>query len=169
MLRVKNESGQWVEDEEGIMQSFQTYYKNLFEEEELRTLEDVLSVIKPVVSEEIKCALDSEISPDEVRNAVFQLGANKAPGPNGYNGCFFQSYWDIVGPEVTSAVLNFFSTGMMPESLKSIDLVLIPKVIGPEDLSHYRPISLCNFAYKIVSKIFVNQLKPFLPVFVSKE
>lgn len=169
VVRIRNERGQWLENEEEILVSFQDYYRNLFEEEEITNVDQVLGVIKPVIVGDLKHSLDSDIVPEEITRAVFQLGANKAPGPDGYNGFFFQKYWHIVGPDVTAAVLNFFSTGIMPSSLNSTDLVLIPKVLGPEDLSQFRPISLCNFLYKVVSKVLVNRLKSFLPDIMSKE
>jgi hypothetical protein len=46
-------------------------------------------------------------------------------------------------------------------------ITLIPKQKDPETFNHYRPISLCNTVYKIVSKILVLKIKPFLPALVS--
>ena len=44
---------------------------------------------------------------------------------------------------------------------------LIPKQSGPETVSQYKPISLCNTVYKIVTKILVQRLKPLLPSLIS--
>ena len=55
----------------------------------------------------------------------------------------------------------------MPEYLNKTHLVLIPKIRGPETLRNYRPISLCNTTYKIVTKIIVNRIRPVLGNLIS--
>jgi hypothetical protein len=50
----------------------------------------------------------------------------------------------------------------MPEGVNDTTIVLIPKVQHPETLKEYRPISLCNVVYKIVTKCLVNRLHPIL-------
>ena len=47
-------------------------------------------------------------------------------------------------------------------------ICLIPKQYPPETVKHLRPISLCNTVYKIVTKIIVNRLKPFMPNLISQ-
>lgn len=46
-------------------------------------------------------------------------------------------------------------------------IVMIPKVAQPESLKDFRPISLCNVLYKIVSKCLVNRLRPLLDEIIS--
>lgn len=41
-------------------------------------------------------------------------------------------------------------------------IALIPKTQGPKTLGNYRPISQCNTVYKLVTKIIVARLRPFL-------
>lgn len=44
---------------------------------------------------------------------------------------------------------------------------LIPKVLHPTTRGDYRPISLYNIAYKIISEVIANRLKPFLDRLIS--
>nr|GEX15802.1 hypothetical protein [Tanacetum cinerariifolium] len=48
--------------------------------------------------------LESPISRDEVRNAVWGCGENKSPGPDGFSFEFFRKFWDTVGSDFCEAV-----------------------------------------------------------------
>jgi hypothetical protein len=50
----------------------------------------------------------------------------------------------------------------MPEGVNDTVIVLIPKKKNLVCLRYYRPISLCNVIYKVVSKCLVNRLRPIL-------
>lgn len=70
--------------------------------------------------------------------------------------------WDLIREDVVTAVKIFFTEGHMPEGVNDTAIVLIPKVQYPEKLKDYRPISLCNVNYKVVSKCLVNRFRPIL-------
>lgn len=36
------------------------------------------------------------VSIEEVKEAAFQKGSTKAPGPDGFNGVFYHNYWEII-------------------------------------------------------------------------
>lgn len=74
---------------------------------------------------------------------------------------------DIVGNEVTSMVQHFFNHKFMLKSINYTQQVLIPKTLHPQTPNDYRPISLCNVSYKIISKIIANRLKPLLHMLIT--
>jgi hypothetical protein len=59
--------------------------------------------------------------------------------------------------------------GTMERSLNSTFLTLILKVSRPSSFGDFRPISLCNLAYKIIAKVLANRLKPVLSRTLSGE
>jgi len=61
----------------------------------------------------------------------------------------------MVGESVRSEVKKIFANQKIPDYLNQTLIALIPKQLGPETVSQYRPISLCNIVYKIISKILV--------------
>ncbi|KAL2224044.1 UNVERIFIED_CONTAM: hypothetical protein Sindi_3033400, partial [Sesamum indicum] len=63
----------------------------------------------------------------DVKQAVFDIAEDKAPGLDGYSSGFFKAEWPIVGQEVTSAVLDFFTTGQILKQINTTLLALIPK------------------------------------------
>lgn len=117
------------------------------------------------VSQEMNSSLTCQISDQEVEDVVFQMGKLKAPGPKG----IFQTYWDIISNEVKGLAKVFFSFigDVGPKGINSTNIILIPKVPSPESVSQFRPISLCSFSYKVLSKILANRLKPLLPELIS--
>lgn len=56
----------------------------------------------------------------------------------------------------------------MGENTKTSHLALIPKEPNPLSFDRFRPISLCNVSYKIITKILANKLKKLLPTLVSE-
>ena len=101
-------------------------------------------------------------SAGEVEKAVRCMGKFKAPGPDGYQPVFYQECWEVVGESVVKLVLEFFETSVLPSRLNDALVVLLPKVGKPEKITQFRPISLCNVLFKIITKTMVERLKPLM-------
>jgi hypothetical protein len=94
---------------------------------------------------------------------------DRSPGPDGLTAGFYIRHWNIMKTAICSAVRDFLNGGDIPEIVNSTVLVLIPKVKNPQDLSQYRPISLCNVLYKLASKVLALRLRPLLEGLISEE
>lgn len=64
-------------------------------------------------------------------------------------------------------VKKIFGERKIFKYLNRTQLALIPKIQGPETLRTYKPINLCNIVYKVVTKIIVARLRPFLEKLIS--
>ena len=104
----------------------------------------------------------------EIREDLFSIHPDKAPRPDGFSDCFFQSNWTTIGQAICREIQEFFSTGVLRESTKRTFVRLIPKGSGPKLVSDYRPIALCNVTYKIISKILSLRLRPILQYIVGE-
>uniref|UniRef100_A0A803NKQ4 Reverse transcriptase domain-containing protein n=1 Tax=Cannabis sativa TaxID=3483 RepID=A0A803NKQ4_CANSA len=76
---------------------------------------------------------------------------------------FYKHYWGSVGMDFCEAVVDFFTTGVMHKGFNEANIVLIPKVLNSKKVSQFRPISLCNVVYKVISKIIANKIRQVLP------
>ncbi|GJR55439.1 RNA-directed DNA polymerase, eukaryota [Tanacetum coccineum] len=111
--------------------------------------------------------LESEISNEEVKAAVWDCGVNKSPGPDGYTFEFFRKYWTFIGNDIIQAVKAFFANGCFPRGCNSSFIALIPKIQDAKFVKDFRPISLIGSTYKIISKILANRLCLVLPDLIS--
>jgi hypothetical protein len=145
------------------------FYSDLFTGQENLELEPILDHVPRRVTDPMNDDLTKPFSEDEVEKALFMMGANKAPGPDGFTAGFYEYHWKLLGPSVTKGVLDFLNGGEMPEEVNRTTIVLIPKVKNPQDMKNFRPISLCNVLYKICSKVLANRLKLVLDEVVSEE
>ena len=73
----------------------------------------------------------------------------------------------MVGEDISRAVLNILNGNESMLEINHTYIILIPKMKAPQELSNFRPISLCNVIYKLVSKVMPNRLKVILPRIIS--
>ena len=128
----------------------------------------ILEVIQPLVTEDMNISLTREFTRQEVEIALKDMAPLKALGPDGMPPIFFQSFWRLIGDDVSKAVLDFLNSCHIPKEFNFTYVTLIPKMKNPKKISEFRPISLCNVIYKLISKVLANCLKPLLLSIVSE-
>ncbi|KAG7594365.1 Zinc knuckle CX2CX4HX4C [Arabidopsis thaliana x Arabidopsis arenosa] len=168
IIGLQDHNGTWIESEEGIEQIEVKYFNNLFtataHDGEFQVLRDV----PEIVTTDMNSFLTREVSLEEVKRAVFEMNPTKAPGPDGMTALFYQRFWPIISEDLLTTVRSFFTTGTLDPRLNMTNICLVPKAGMPKEMSGFRPISLCNVGYKIISKVLSNRLKRFLPKVISE-
>jgi hypothetical protein len=147
------------------------YFTNLFTSEVQVTYPAVLDIIQPKVTQDMNDRLMAPYSADDVKKAAFSIGDFKAHGPDGlhavFHAIFYKKFWNLRGDQITTEILHALNNGTIPEGWNDTTIVMIPKVDSPETVTQYRPISLCNVIYKIISKMLAFRLKKELPDVIS--
>ena len=167
ILGLEDDNGEWVEEDGRMGSLFVNYFSNLFTTSNSTSVDAILEGIIPKVTEEMNLSLTRNFIAEEVHLAMQQMAPLSAPGLDGMPPVFYKSSWHILGKDVTKA-LAILNEGIIPESINSTFISLIPKVKNPKKVFEFRPISFCNVFYKIIAKVLVNRLKSVLPHVVSE-
>ncbi|XP_026433536.1 uncharacterized protein LOC113330957 [Papaver somniferum] len=146
-----------------------SYYESKFNGVELPIEDNLFDYEHESISLTERQMLDAIPSLDEIKSAVFYLGADSAPGPDGFSGCFYRHCWDIIQQDLHSAIVYAWTSKSIPKGSNSSLIILIVKVRGADSLRKYRPIGLSNFFFKIFTKILATRLGRVLDKLVSEE
>ncbi|OMO84846.1 reverse transcriptase [Corchorus capsularis] len=98
----------------------------------------------------------------EVTKDVQAWKGLKAPGVDGIQPIFYQRNWVTVKESLLKFVDEAITSGKIDVNLLHAHMVLIPKGSNPTSVKDFRPITLLNTCYKILSKVLVNRMRPIL-------
>ena len=76
---------------------------------------------------------------------------------------------DVIGLDLLRVVDDSRKYGKIPAVFNSTFIALIPKIDLPKSYEDFRPISLCNYIYKIIGKIISVRIKKVLGSYISEE
>ncbi|KAM0852955.1 hypothetical protein ACQ4PT_051408 [Festuca glaucescens] len=96
------------------------------------------------------------------------MPTNRAPGPDGFIGAFYQRAWPIIKADVMAGLLKLgIGDGRGFARLNKAVITLIPKKQEAMEVGDYRPISLVHSFSKLFSKLIANRLRRRLGDMVS--
>ncbi|XP_021773637.1 uncharacterized protein LOC110737613 [Chenopodium quinoa] len=130
-----------------ISSDFIDFYTNLLGSQSAATGKVHLKVISEgqVLSDEAGLGISRPFSSNDVKNAIWSIQDDKAPGPDGFSS----------------------KNGSMLKQVNNTTLTLVPKVENDDKVSQFRPIACCNVLYKIISKMLCARLKEVLPGLIN--
>ncbi|XP_048623665.1 uncharacterized protein LOC125592503 [Brassica napus] len=151
ITQLLDDNGNVVEDEEGLVAIATSYFRQIFESSNPEDIADALENVSTTITGAINEDLTTPVTEWEVK-AMFAMYPEKAPGPDGMTALFYPKFWDIVKEDLTRMVNQFLFDGTMAQGLNDTNICLIPKTDKTNEMTKFRPISLCNVSYKIISK-----------------
>ncbi|GJV71495.1 RNA-directed DNA polymerase, eukaryota, reverse transcriptase zinc-binding domain protein [Tanacetum coccineum] len=163
---VNNENGERFEGDR-VADQFVQHFKNFLGKSVAVQSIELESLNCNFVGEDDAKNMVRAVSDVEIKDALYDICDNKAPGPDGYSSKFYKKAWSVVGTEVCEAVKEFFKNGKMLGEVNVTLITLVSKSKTPLKVSDYRPIVCCNVLYKIISKILTNIIKNALGSLVN--
>ncbi|GJU43581.1 auxin efflux carrier [Tanacetum coccineum] len=152
---------------ENVSTAFVNHYESFLGQEGITSPLNTNNLFDKVLSSNMVDDMILNVSDKEIKDALFSMGNDKSPGPDGFTAAFFKEAWEIVGHNVINAVKEFFTNGKLLKELNHTYIALIPKVQIPMKVTDYRPISCYNVILKCISKIIANHIKNSLKVIIS--
>lgn len=170
MLSLKDNNGHVTSDPQKMRKLAVEFYSNLYAAEisDEHCRRELLKDL-PVLSEDNKELLETDISFEEISLAVKGLSSGKSPGLDGLPAEFYKSFWTIIGDDYFEVLQKCFSEGVLPTSCQRAVLSLLPKKGDLTFLKNWRPVAILCTEYKIVSKVLANRLNNVLYEVVHKD
>lgn len=171
ITQVATTDGVSVTSQPDILLAFYNFYSGLWNThpDQVSNILELLPDNIPSLSDADSLFLIREVTKEEVYLTILDLPSGKSPGPDGFNIEFYRAFWPVIGDQFFLAVKYFFDNCFMPSSWGKTSITLIPKISCPKRVSDYRPISLCNVCFKIITKLLSNRLKLVLPKLIGLE
>ena len=116
--------------------------------------------ITNTLSSNERSLLDEPLSFQELTEALQKMKKGKSPGSNGYTSCFFKCFWNQIGPFMFRAFVFSSNLGKTILSHREGIITMIPKLgKSPDDIKGWRPITLLNVDFKIISAAISARLQ----------
>eukprot|EP00253_Pinus_taeda_P026277 PITA_26277 len=109
------------------------------------------------------------ITEEELHRILKAFSKDKCPGPDGWTIEFFLHFFDLIKHDLIRMIEDSRIYGRIHPHTSSTLIALIPKKLDVDSFSDFRPISLCNISFKIISKIIAERIKGTLAIHLSRD
>ncbi|XP_066445686.1 olfactory receptor 5P66-like [Eleutherodactylus coqui] len=171
---IRAENGSCPSNPDKIAHPFYDFYNNLYKYKSQKSPsapQDFLkNIILPQVTDLQNECLGQHITVEEVEETIKLLKLGKAPGPDGLMALYYKKFKVSLSHPLTRFYNNILSGRTVPEELLRAHITVIPKPNKDHtSAKNYRPISLLNLDYKILTSILANRLNAFLLTLIHKD
>jgi hypothetical protein len=112
--------------------------------------------------------LEKPFSESEIKESVFSMEKNTAPGPDHFPIEFYQHCWDIIKVDLVALFADFYNMKLDIGRFNYGIITLLPKVKEANTIKQYRPICLLNVIYKIFTKALMLRLDKVMGRIINK-
>lgn len=160
ITRIFDEQGGIIDDSQAIQHNMFHYFSELYSEpdREIEPIEEFQCDQVVPQNDPTNVACMDEITTADIWLAIKSSASKKSPGPDGLPKEFYHRAFDIIHREL-NLVLNEALASNFPSKFVDGVIVLVKKRGTGDTVTAYRPISLLNFDYKLLSRILKTRLE----------
>ena len=164
-------NGRKITETNEIIAACKSFYEQLYSSEPIdeQAADILLSKITPL-SEDAAKSCEGEITVGECTAAIKDMENNKTPGSDGLPKEFYAKFFNLFADGFVAMLNDAHAAGRLSESQRYGLITLACKDESKADqLGNWRPISLLNVDYKILSKVLSKRLGRILGSCVHKD
>jgi exonuclease III len=120
------------------------------------------------ISEAQKNMLDEDITLNELNLAIKDMSTKSAGGPDGVGVPVLKKFWYLFQKPLGHYCRDMMRLEKLSPGFLTSAIKLIPKKGDTTKIKNWRPISLLNVSYKIISKAINNRLKKVSGTILSR-
>ena len=154
---------------QNILETQVKFYSDLYTAEAIQPDDTFLKAIDSELTDDQSQNLDRDITMLELTKSLKLMKNNKSPGPDGIVTEFYKFYWKDIGQDLFEVFQNSLNKELLPQSQYLAVIRLIFKKGERENLKNWRPISLLNTDYKILTKLLAERLIEVLPHIIHRD
>jgi hypothetical protein len=103
----------------------------------------------------------------ELTTALHNTNRGKSLGLDGLTYDFYKEFWDLLGPLLLKVATTSLQDGQLPSSMRNGVITLIPKKGDFTVLSNWRPITLLNTDYKLITRCLSSRISSVLSSLIT--
>ena len=171
---LKSEDGSLISDQKQILNECRLFYEKLYCKNSSVDISQYSSFFLngkiPKLNETQKQNCEANITEKEINNTLKSFRKNKSPGLDGLTAEFYLGFWDLLNVKLLQVYNEAFEVGILPRCMRTGVVTLLEKK-GKDrlEIANWRPITLLNLDYKLLTKTLGHRLKKVLPGLIGKE
>ena len=170
ILQINGENG-LLTNENDICNEFKSFYADLYSSEEADTqIQDYYLNFTRKLTNEQSTECGTRINLTDLKDALWSMNENATPGPNGLTVSFHKKFFEILAPYYERFLTFLYKGNNLTNYFKLSYITVLPKDSGSLlEIKNYRPISLLNIEYKMITKAIVNKISPYLETLIHPD
>ena len=161
--KLKRDDGSYTNTDSDIIEEGYIFYENLYKKENIPDTEinKYLGEVNnlKLLSENESRRLEGKITKQECETALTSMKGNKSPGSDGIPVEFYKTFWPHIHSILIESLNYAYDVGELSATQKRGILSLLFKKNDKQMLKNWRPISLLNTDYKLLTHVLANRLK----------